>query len=79
MNLSHTPLWHQPLTKLRALIRNGFRAKKQYNNGIVADLKLNVKLRFRQAYGYRRFETIKPASYHRLGHLPQPPTTHRFA
>lgn len=62
----------------RELILNWFRAKKQYNNGIVEGLNLNVKLRFRQAYGYRQFETVKTALYHQLGHLPEPQITHRF-
>jgi transposase len=63
----------------RELILNWFRAKKLYNNGIVEGLNLNVKLRFRQAYGYRRFDTVKTALYHQLGHLPEPKLTHRFA
>lgn len=67
------------LRQHRALILNWFRAKKQYHNGIVEGLNLNVKLRFRQAYGYRQFETVKTALYHQLGHLPEPPITHRFA
>jgi len=67
------------LRKHRELILNWFRAKKQYNNGIVEGLNLNVKLRFRQAYGYRRFDTVKTALYHQLGHLPEPQITHRFA
>ena len=66
------------LRQHRELILNWFRAKKQYNNGIVEGMNLNVKLRFRQAYGYRRFDTVKTALYHQLGHLPEPQVTHRF-
>jgi transposase len=66
------------LRQHRELILNWFRAKKQYNNGIVEGLNLTVKLRFRQAYGYRRFDTVKSSLYNQLGHLPQPPITHRF-
>jgi transposase len=66
------------LRQHRELILNWFRAKKQYNNGIVEGLNLNVKLRFRQAYGYRQFDTVKTALYHQLGHLPEPEITHRF-
>lgn len=67
------------LRQHRELILNWFRARKQYNNGIVEGLNLNVKLRFRQAYGYRQFETVKTALYHQLGYLPEPEITHRFA
>lgn len=28
---------------------------------------------------YRRFDTVKPALDHQLGHLPDPPLTHRIA
>ena len=49
------------LRQHRELILNWFRAKKQYNNGIVEGMNLNVKWRFRQAYGYRRFDTVKTA------------------
>ena len=66
------------LREHRQLILNWFRAKKQFNNGIVEGMNLNVKLRFRQAYGYRHFQTVKTALYHQLGALPEPQVTHRF-
>ena len=47
------------LLKPRQLIVNWFVAKKQYNAGIVEGLNANVKLRFRQAYGFRTFEVIE--------------------
>lgn len=66
------------LRKHEPLIINWFRAKKQFNNGIVEGLNLNVKLGFRRAYGYKRFDTVKTALYHQLGELPEPQLTHRF-
>ena len=60
------------LRKHRPLILNWFVARKQYNSGIVEGLNANVKLRFRQAYGFRTFEAIEVALYHQLGALPLP-------
>ena len=62
----------------RELILNWFRAKKQYNSGIVEGLNLRVKLRFRQAFGFRTVEAIETALYHQLGNLPEPKIAHRF-
>jgi transposase len=62
----------------RELIFNWFRAKKQYNSGIVEGLNLRVKLRFRQAFGFRTVEAIEIALYHQLGNLPEPKIAHRF-
>ena len=62
----------------RDLILNYFRAKKQFNSGVVEGLNNKLKLVTRKAYGYRSVETIKIALYHALGNLPMPPTTHRF-
>ncbi len=66
------------LRKHQPLILNWFRAKKQFNSGIVEGLNANVKLRFRKAYGFRTFNAIEVALYHQLGALPEPKTTHRF-
>ena len=66
------------LRKHRELILNWFRAKKQYNSGIVEGLNANVKLRFRKAYGFRTVGAMKVALYHQLGELPEPQLTHRF-
>lgn len=66
------------LRQHRELILNWFRAKKQFNSGIVEGLNANVKLRFRKAYGFRTFNAIEVALYHQLGDLPEPELTHRF-
>lgn len=62
----------------RELVLNWFRAKKQYNSGIVEGLNLQVKLRFRKAFGFRTYRAMEIALYHQLGNLPEPELTHRF-
>jgi transposase len=66
------------LREHRELILNWFRAKKQYNSGIVEGLNLQVKLRFRKAFGFRTVDAAEIALYHQLGHLPEPKLAHRF-
>ena len=66
------------LREHRELIVNWFRAKKRYNAGIVEGLNLQVKLRFRKAFGFRTVEAAEIALYHQLGHLPEPWFGHRF-
>lgn len=66
------------LRKHRELILNWFRARKQYNCGIVEGLNLQVKLRFRKAFGFRTIKAVKIALYHQLGHLPEPKLAHEF-
>jgi transposase len=66
------------LRQHRELILNWFRAKKQYNSGIVEGLNLQVKLRFRKAFGFRTVEAAEIALYHQLGQLPEPELAHRF-
>lgn len=66
------------LREHRELILNWFRARKQYNSGIVEGLNLQVKLRFRKAFGFRTIEAAEIALYHQLGQLPEPQLAHRF-
>lgn len=66
------------LRKHRELILNWFKAKKQYNSGIVEGMNLLVKLRFRKAFGFRTYNAMEIALYHQLGQLPEPKVTHRF-
>ena len=63
---------HQPL------ILNWFRAKKQFNNGIVEGLNLKWNLTVRKAFGFRTFKALQMASFHQLGDLPEPQLTHEF-
>ncbi len=62
----------------RELILNWFRARRQYNSGVVEGMNALVKLRFRKAFGFRTFDAIEVALYHQLGALPEPEIAHRF-
>lgn len=62
----------------RELILNFFRAKKQYNSGIVEGLNRKINLTVRKSFGFRSFKTIETALYHQLGELPEPQFTHEF-
>lgn len=62
----------------RELILNWFKAKKEFNSGIVEGLNYKIKLTIRKAYGYRELKVAEIAIYHALGQLPQPPLAHRF-
>ncbi len=63
---------HQPL------IMNWFKAKKQFNSGIVGGLNRKVNLVTRKGFGFRSYEVLKIALYHTMGDLPEPESTHRF-
>ena len=62
----------------RELILNWFKAKKEFNSGIVEGLNYKIKLTVRKAYGYRELKVAEIAIYHALGQLPEPVLTHRF-
>lgn len=62
----------------RELILNWFKARKQFNSGIVEGMNNKIKLTIRKAYGYRQLKVAEIALYHALGHLPEPKVTHRF-
>lgn len=66
------------LRKHRELILNWFRAKKEFNSGIVEGLNAKAKLAFRKAYGYRTFQAAEVSLYHQLGRLPEPKLAHSF-
>ena len=62
----------------RDLLLNYFRAKKQFNSGVVEGLNRKVNLTSRKAFGFKSFEIMKIALYHQLGKLPEPEVSHRF-
>lgn len=62
----------------RELILNWFKAKKEFNSGIVEGLNYKIKLTIRKAYGFRELKVAEIAIYHALGQLPEPELTHRF-
>ena len=62
----------------RELLLNYFRAKKQFNSGVVEGLNRKVNLTSRKAFGFKSFEVMKVALYHQLGKLPEPEAPHVF-
>ena len=66
------------LRRHQGLILNWFRARKQFNNGIVEGLNLKWNLTVRKAFGFRTFNALQIASFHQLGDLPEPQFTHEF-
>ncbi len=62
----------------RELILNYFRAKKQFNSGIVEGVTRKINLTVRKPFGYHSSKVIEIALYHQLGDLPEPHFTHEF-
>lgn len=55
------------LTTHRPLILNYFRAKKQFNSGIVEGLNRKINLTIRKSFGFRTLKIAKICLYHQLG------------
>ncbi len=66
------------LSRHRPLLRNWFRAKKQFSSGIVEGFNTKAKLTTRKSYGFRTYKAAEIALYHAPGALPVPITTHEF-
>lgn len=66
------------LKKHKPLIMNWFIVKGKLSSGIVEALNNNAKVTIRKSYGFRQYETLKYALYHKLGNLPLPECTHKF-
>ena len=66
------------LQKHRELILNYFRARKEFNSGIVEGMNRKINLTIRKAFGFRSFDVMETALYHQLGKLPEPEFTHEF-
>lgn len=66
------------IRKHRELILNWFKAKKEFNSGIVEGLNYKIKLTIRKAYGFRELKVAEIAIYHALGKLPEPVLAHEF-
>lgn len=66
------------LRKHQNLLLNYFSIKERFSNGIVEGLNLKAKLTMRKSFGFKSFKIAELALYHTLGHLPEPPITHRF-
>lgn len=76
----------EPMAKLartlrthRQLLLNWFRARHAFAAGAVEGLNLKARVTTRIAYGFRTYEHVEIALYHRLGKLPEPTwLTHKF-
>ena len=66
------------LTVHRTLILNFFRAKKQFNRGIVEGLNRKINLTIRKFFGFRTIKIAKICLYHQMGELPEPEFSHKF-
>lgn len=60
------------------LIMNWFEVKDTISLGAVEGLNNKLKASIRKSYGFRTFNALQIALYHRLGELPEPERTHRF-
>ncbi len=78
------PIFHaliqftKTLKRHEDLILNYFRAKKEFNSGIVEGLNRNVNLTVRKAYGYSSYDVLRIALFHQMGKLPEPYFKHEF-
>lgn len=75
----------EPMRKVARMLRsheelllNYFRAKRQYNSGVVEGLNNKARVELARSFGHRSFIVLKLVLYHTLGALPEPPSTHKF-
>ena len=75
----------EPLKKVAKMLRsheilimNWFIAKGEVSSGTVEGLNNKIRVVTRRSYGFRTYDAMETALYHNLGHLPEPPSTHRF-
>ena len=66
------------LRRHETLIMNWFITKKKFSSGVVEAINNTAKVTMRNAYGFRKYETLKYALFHRLGDLPLPKLTHKY-
>jgi len=62
----------------KPLIMNWFAVQGTLSSGIVEALNNTAKLTIKRSYGFRQYETLEYALYHKLGALPVPKFTHEF-
>jgi len=62
----------------KPLILNWFTAQGAFSSGVVEAMNNTAKLTIKRSYGFRQYETMKYALYHKLGALPVPKFTHEF-
>ncbi len=75
----------EPMKKIAKMVRahenllmNWFEIKNELSLGAVEGLNNKLKASIRKSYGFKTFDALQIALYHRLGKLPEPKRTHRF-
>ena len=75
----------EPMKKVARMLRaheelllNYFRAKRQYNSGVVEGLNNKARVSLAHSFGHRSSEILRLALYHTLGKLPEPHCSHKF-
>lgn len=75
----------EPMKKFARMLRtheelllNYFRAKREYNSGVVEGLNNKARVSLAHSFGHRSSEILKLVLYHTLGKLPEPPCSHKF-
>jgi len=75
----------EPMKKVARMLRaheelllNYFRAKRQYNSGVVEGLNNKARVSLAHSFGHRSSEILKLVLYHTLGKLPEPHCSHKF-
>ncbi len=66
------------LRRHEKLLMNWFEVKNSISLGAVEGLNNKLKASIRKSYGFRTFDALQIALYHRLGELPEPKRTHRY-
>jgi transposase len=66
------------LRKHKSLIMNWFKVHGKLSSGVVEAMNNTAKLTIKRSYGFRQYETLKYALYHKLGALPLPECAHKF-
>lgn len=75
----------EPMKKVARMLRsheelllNYFRAKRQYNSGVVEGLNNKARVSLARSFGHRSADVLELVLYHTLGGLPEPPSQHKF-
>lgn len=75
----------EPMRKVARMLRaheelllNYFKARRQFTNSITEGLNHKARVSLARSFGHRSFGTLQTVLYHTLGHLPEPPSTHKF-
>ena len=75
----------EPMKKVARMLRrhedlllNYFRARRRFTNAVTEGMNHKARVALARSFGHRSFEVLKLVLYHTLGHLPEPPQSHKF-